>query len=85
MGWYRRLFADASTFGSTGLFIPYYFDAGAGGSQFTWQIASGIGYHLSWADLSLTYPCYLSFEQKSSAVLQHLSVNGPMLMANFTF
>jgi hypothetical protein len=68
----------------TGLFIPYYFDAGAGGSKFTWQIASGLGYHLSWADLSLTYR-YLSFEQDSSAVLQHLSVKGPMLMVNFSF
>ena len=29
----------------TALFIPYYFDAGAGGSKLTWQIASGLGYH----------------------------------------
>jgi hypothetical protein len=70
--------------GDTALFIPYYFDAGAGGSQFTWQIASGLGYHFNWADLSLTYR-YLSFEQNSSAVLQHLSIKGPMIMANFTF
>ena len=70
--------------GDTGLFIPYYFDAGAGGSNLTWQIASGIGYQTGWAGGSLTYR-YLSFEQGSSAVIQHLSVKGPMLMANFTF
>jgi hypothetical protein len=70
--------------GDTGLFIPYYFDAGAGGSQLTWQISSGLGYHLSWADLSLTYR-YLSFEQSSNAVLQHMSVKGPLLMANISF
>jgi hypothetical protein len=70
--------------GDTGLFIPYYFDAGAGGSNLTWQIASGIGYQTGWAGASLTYR-YLSFEQGSSAVVQHLSVKGPMLMANFTF
>jgi hypothetical protein len=70
--------------GDTGLFIPYYFDAGAGGSKLTWQIASGLGYHMNWADVSLTYR-YLSWEQDSSAVLQHLSVKGPMLMANFSF
>jgi hypothetical protein len=70
--------------GDTGLFIPYYFDAGAGGSNLTWQIASGIGYQTGWAGASLTYR-YLSFEQGSSAVIQHLSVKGPMLMANFTF
>jgi hypothetical protein len=70
--------------GDTAFFIPYYFDAGAGGSKFTWQIASGVGYHLSWADLSLTYR-YLSFEQDNSAVIQHMSIRGPLLMANFTF
>jgi hypothetical protein len=70
--------------GNTGLFIPYYFDAGSGGSQFTWQISSGLGYHASWTDVSLTYR-YLSFEQNSGALLQHLWIQGPMIMANFTF
>ena len=70
--------------GDTGLFIPYYFDAGAGGSNLTWQIASGVGYQTGWAGVSLTYR-YLSFEQGSSAVLQHLSIKGPMIMANLTF
>jgi hypothetical protein len=70
--------------GNTGLFVPYYFDAGTGGSQFTWQIASGIGYHMGWGDLSVTYR-YLSFEQNDSSLLQHLWVKGPLIMANFTF
>ena len=69
---------------NTGLFIPYYFDAGAGGSNLTWQIASGLGYHTRWADVSLTYR-YLSFEQGSSAVVQHLQIYGPIIMANFSF
>jgi hypothetical protein len=68
----------------TGLFIPFYFDAGAGGSNLTWQIASGLGYRPGWADLSLTYR-YLSFNQGNSAVVQHMSIGGPMLMVNFTF
>jgi hypothetical protein len=67
-----------------GLFIPYYFDAGAGGSRFTWQVSSGVGYHLNWGDVSLTYR-YLSFEQHSTAVLQSLAVKGPLLTVNFTF
>ena len=66
------------------MFIPYYFDAGAGGSNLNWQIASGLGYQTGWVGASLTYR-YLSFQQGNSAVLQHLSVKGPMLMANFTF
>jgi hypothetical protein len=41
--------------GDSGLFIPYYFDAGAGGSKLTWQLASGLGYHTRLADVSLTY------------------------------
>jgi hypothetical protein len=70
--------------GNAGLFIPYYFDIGAGGSNLTWQISSGLGYHVGVADLSLTYR-YLSFEQSSSSVVQNLRIQGPMLMANFTF
>jgi hypothetical protein len=70
--------------GDTGLFIPYYFDVGAGGSNLTWQISSGLGYHVGPVDVSFTYR-YLSFEQGSSAVVQHLDIKGPMLMANFTF
>jgi hypothetical protein len=69
--------------GDTGLFIPYYFDAGAGGSKLTWQIAPGLGYQTGWASVSLTYR-YPSFEQRSS-VVQHLSMGGPMILVNFTF
>jgi hypothetical protein len=70
--------------GNGGLFIPYYFDIGAGGSNLTWQVSSGLGYHASLADVSLTYR-YLTFEQSSSSVVQRMSIQGPMLMVNFTF
>jgi hypothetical protein len=70
--------------GNAGLFIPYYFDIGTGGSRLTWQIASGLGYQTGWAGVALTYR-YLSFEQSSSAVVQHLSMGGPMVMVNFSF
>jgi hypothetical protein len=69
---------------NTGLFIPYYFDIGAGGSNLTWQIASGLGYQTGWAGVALTYR-YLSFEQGNSAVVQHLTMGGPMMMVNFSF
>jgi hypothetical protein len=42
------------------------------------------GYQTGWAGVSLTYR-YLSFQQSSSAVVQHLWIRGPMIMANFTF
>jgi len=70
--------------GDTGFFVPYYFDIGAGGSNLTWQIASGVGYHTGWGDVSLTYR-YLSFEQGNDNLLQHLWIKGPMVMVNFTF
>jgi len=70
--------------GETGLFVPYYFDIGAGGSQLTWQIASGLGYHMKWADLSATYR-YLSWQQGGNAVVKHMSLGGPMLMVTFAF
>jgi hypothetical protein len=70
--------------GNGGLFIPYYFDIGTGASNLTWQISSGLGYHAGLADVSLTYR-YLTFEQSSSSVVQRMSIQGPMLMVNFTF
>ena len=70
--------------GDSGMFIPYYFDAGAGGSKLTWQIASGLGYHTRLADVSLTYR-YLTWQQSNSFNVRSLSINGPMLMVNFTF
>ena len=60
------------------------FDVGTGGSNLTWQISSGVGYRVGPLDVSLIYR-YLSFEQDKSAVVQHLDIKGPMLMANFTF
>lgn len=67
-----------------GLFIPYYFDIGGGGSSPTWQIASGLGYQTGSVGVSLLYR-YLSFEQGGGSVVKHLDLGGPMIMVNFTF
>jgi len=69
---------------NTTLFIPYYFDIGGGGSNLTWQIASGLGYHMTWGDVSLTYR-YLTFEQSANSTVQKLSLRGPMLAVNLAF
>ncbi len=66
------------------LFVPYYFDIGAGGSNLTWQIASGLGYQFGWGDVSLIYR-YLSFEQGSDSTLQSLKIRGPMIALNIKF
>jgi hypothetical protein len=67
-------------------FVTYFTRSpcGTGRSNLTWQISSGIGYQTPWSDVSLTYR-YLSFEQGSSAAVQHLWVEGPMIMANLKF
>lgn len=70
--------------GDVGLFIPYYFDIGGGGSKLTWQVASGLGYQTGWAGVSILYR-YLSFEQGGSNKVRNLNMGGPMMMVNFSF
>jgi hypothetical protein len=76
--------ADGDWFGGGRFFIPFYFDIGAGGSNLTWQVFSGIGYQTKWVGVSIAYR-YLSFNQGSSAVVQKLSLRGPTIAANFKF
>jgi len=65
-------------------FVPYYLDAGAGTSKFTWQGMLGVGYAFGWGDLLLVYR-YLSFEQGDEHPVQHLYFSGPALGATFRF
>jgi hypothetical protein len=69
---------------STGMFIPYYFDIGAGGSNLTWQLATGLGYQTGWAGVSAVYR-HLVFNQGGSAVIRHVGMGGPMIAVNFSF
>jgi len=70
--------------GHTQLFVPYYFDIGAGGSRPTWQISSGLGYQWKWGAISALYR-YLAFEQPGTSAAAHVSLGGPIVMATFTF
>lgn len=70
--------------GTSKFFVPYYADIGAGDSNLTWQLATGIGYRTSFADLSLGWR-YLAFDQGSGSVIKNLSLNGPYLAAEFRF
>jgi len=71
-------------FGGGKWFVPYYLDAGAGTSKFTWQALLGAGYSFGWGDLLLVYR-YLSFEQGDNHPVQHLYFSGPALGATFHF
>jgi hypothetical protein len=70
--------------GNTKLFVPYYFDIGAGGSRPTWQISSGLGYQFKWGAVSALYR-YLAFEQPGTSAVTHVSLGGPIVMATFAF
>lgn len=66
-------------------FAPYYLDAGTGGSQYTWQAQSGIGYAFRWGDLVLGYR-YLAWGQDdNSKVIQDLKLYGFGLGGVFHF
>jgi len=72
--------------GDTGVFVPYYFDAGTGMSAFTWQGIAGVGYapNKYW-DLRLVYR-HLSYNEPAGAgVVQQIRLSGPALGANFRF
>jgi opacity protein-like surface antigen len=65
-------------------FMPWGGNAGAGGSDLSWQAMVGVGYKASsWADIALTYR-YLKFELDSDLV-DDLSINGPLLGVIFRF
>jgi hypothetical protein len=78
-------FRGNARFGGGGKwFVPYYLDAGAGTSKFTWQALGGVGYSFGWGDLLVVYR-YLSFEEGDEHFLQHLSFSGPAIGATFHF
>jgi hypothetical protein len=73
-----------AAFGGGQWFVPYYLDAGAGTSKFTWQGMLGVGYSFGWGDLLLVYR-YLSFEQGDEHPVQRFYLSGPALGATFRF
>jgi hypothetical protein len=77
-------FRGSARLGEGRWFVPYYLDAGAGTSKFTWQALTGIGYSFGWGDLVLVYR-YLSFEQGEDHPVQRLEFAGPALGATFRF
>ena len=65
-------------------FVPYYLDAGAGTSKFTWQGLLGVGYAFSWGEALLVYR-YLSFEQDDGKAVQRFSLAGSALGVSLRF
>jgi hypothetical protein len=80
----RVYLADVDWFGGGRIFVPFYVDIGAGGSNLTWQIFSGLGYQSEQVGVSVGYR-YLTFQQGNSSVIQKLSLGGPIIVASFKF
>ncbi len=65
------------------LFLPYYADIGAGDSDLTYQLYTGIGYMFSWGDVKLGYR-YLKYDQDDK-FLQDFEFYGFMMGVGFRF
>lgn len=65
-------------------FVPYYGDIGTGQSKLTWQVNAGVGYQFDWGAMIASWR-YLDYDFKSSAKVQDLSFNGPLIGAVFNF
>jgi len=72
------------TFGDGHWFIPYHVDIGAGDSDLTWQLLTGVGYAFSWGDLLLDYR-HLEYDQKHGDLLQGMRLSGPAVGVAFRF
>jgi len=62
--------------------LPFYLDAGTGGSASTFQAAAGISYAFKWAEIVAMWR-YIGYNAKSGKAIEDLSFNGPLIGAVF--
>jgi hypothetical protein len=60
--------------------VPFYFDAGSGDSQRTYQAVGGVGYSFHWGEITALYR-YLDYKPQSTTRIQELYINGPLIGA----
>ncbi|MGD9309967.1 MAG: hypothetical protein PVG51_12540 [Desulfosarcina sp.] len=63
-------------------FVPYYFDLGAGDSDFTWQGIAGLGYAFKWCEVTAVWR-YLYYDLSSDKPIKDMDFSGPA--AGITF
>ena len=63
-------------------FVPYYVDAGTGASDFTWQVATGVGYSAHWGDTFLVWR-HLDYDFGNDRKIDNLQFDGPALGVAF--
>jgi hypothetical protein len=62
--------------------VPFYFDAGSGDSQRTYQAVGGVGYSFHWGEITALYR-YLDYKPQSSIRFEEIYLAGPMVGATF--
>jgi hypothetical protein len=72
-------------FPSKAIFLPYYFDIGAGSSDRTQQYEGGIGYMFHWGDIALIYRDVEYHEHGAGAFLKDVRLSGPSLNLTWAF
>jgi len=66
-------------------FMPFYLDAGAGDSSFTWQAFAGVGFRVTRnVDLTAGYR-HLYWDLDDSKVLDDLALSGPLAGVRYRF
>ncbi|MBC2709817.1 MAG: hypothetical protein HGJ94_02015 [Desulfosarcina sp.] len=63
-------------------FVPYYFDLGAGDSDFTWQGVAGLGYAFHWGEVTAVWR-YLYYDLSSDKPIKDMDFSGPAV--GYTF
>jgi hypothetical protein len=66
------------------LYMPLYLDIGTGNSDFTWQVAGGLGYRFSACDVIAGYR-YLSWDFDDSSPINDMNLSGPYVGVKFVF
>jgi hypothetical protein len=65
-------------------FVPYYADAGAGSSRFTYQAFAGIGRHFAWGDVMVGYR-HLGYQLAHDNAVSRMTLSGPIAGVAFNF
>ncbi|MBZ0109424.1 MAG: hypothetical protein K8F52_12225 [Candidatus Scalindua rubra] len=70
--------------GNSNWAIPYYTDIGAGESELTWQVFSGLEYFFDSWEIGLGYR-HLVFEGDDNDLFTDMTLTGPVIGISFGF
>ena len=63
-------------------FVPFYFDLGAGDSDFTWQGVAGLGYAFRWVEVEAVWR-HLYYDFSGDSAINDMSLSGPAIGVTF--